>query len=105
MQIGHVREVEQVVVDEPIASRVIELSRLERPLRVIEADRGWNERRVGSRRIPRPDPHPTMSLDDREAAHPRTRGDQPLTRALDTLAGRRKLQAVVTATQVIAFAA
>src|SRR5207237_4063363 len=60
--------------------------------------------RLGPGRVAHPDPDQVIALDHRVAAHPETLRDVVLPRDLDALAARVELEAVVYATDVVAFA-
>src|SRR5262249_22025157 len=96
-------KVEQVLVDERVMSLVVHPARTHRPLRVVDADEIRDQRFIGARRIAHPDPCNRVAVQNRIAAHPGLRRNLALAWNLDASAGRRKLEPMIHAAQVLAL--
>ena len=105
MDVGQVREIEQVVADQQVVRVVVRVAALEAaPARIVEPVRVGDQRGVGFGRIAHPDPDPAMALDHREGAHAGIGRHGVLRRHFDALAGAVEQQAVIEAAHRVAFA-
>ncbi|MNQ88438.1 hypothetical protein D3C85_1036980 [compost metagenome] len=97
MQIGQVREVEQIVMYELVVGIVIHKAMAEDPRRIIQSHCRRYEIWIRFSLIPQPNPNPVVALNHCEAAHASLRWNAILPGNFYTLAGLIKAQPMVEA--------
>ena len=104
MDKGEMREVGQVVDDQPVVGRVVHVAGLAAPGRIAQVGNVDDARRVGPGHLAHPDPYQVVAFDHRIAAHAQLGGDGVLPRNLHTAPAGVELEAVIHAAHAIAFA-
>jgi hypothetical protein len=98
---AQMRQVEQIVVDELIVRRVVEMAGLDVPIGIGRGDGIRDQRAVRHRGPTHPHPYPTAAFDDRKASHGSGLRDERLSRNLDAASVRGELHAVIHAAQIV----
>ena len=104
VHVRQVREVEQVVADQPVVGLVVHVARLVAPLRVLQRGRGGNARGVSALGVAHPHPQPAALLHHRVAAGAQLGRHLRLAGNLHALARRLEAQAVVHAADRVPLA-
>src|SRR5262245_47488839 len=97
------REVAQVVDDQQIVRLVVQIAGQAPPSRLAQIREVEDEGGIGLGRIPDPDPHEVIALEDRVAPHTELGGHHVLPGDLHALTGRVVLQAVIHAPHGVAL--
>ena len=95
------REIEQVVVDQQVVRREVELATQHAIAGIVEPHRVGDRCRIGQRLVAHPDPHPAAALDRRKAPHEGAVRNELLARDFDAAPVRRELEPVIHTAQIV----
>ncbi len=104
VHIGQMGEIKQVVGDQKIVGRVVQIARSAAPPRVVQVVRVGNERGIRLVGVAHPYPDPFEPFDHRICAHFCGRRNELLRGNLYAFAGPVKQQSVIHAANIVALA-
>ena len=102
MDIGQMRQVEQVLDQQLVIGLQVQQLALCAPVGVVHPVEILDIVGIGQRRITHPDPHPLVPFHHRVGLHPASRRNLRLTRHPDTIAGGIVFKTVIRALDVVA---